>query len=72
MVLFLTLCSLRSDFGEEGNLGHSYKWQPQNLQKHPNDELCQLPWKTTYRKGVQRRKKKKNTKELICMIHTVH
>lgn len=50
MVPFLTLCSLSSDFGEEGNLGHSYKWQTQNLQKHPNDELSQLPWKPTYRK----------------------
>ena len=52
MVLLLTLCFLRSDFGEERNLGHSHKWQPQNLQKHPNDELCQLPRKTTYGKGV--------------------
>ncbi len=50
MVQFLTLCFLSSDFGEEGNLSHSYKWQAQNLQEHPNDELSQLPWKTTYTK----------------------
>ena len=50
MVQFLTLCFLSSDFGEEGDLSHSYKWQTQDLQKHPNDELSQLPRETTYRK----------------------
>lgn len=50
VVLFLTLCFLSSNFGEEGNLSHSYKWQTQNLQKHPDDELSQLPRETTWRK----------------------
>lgn len=50
----LTLCSLSSNFGEQGNLSHSYKWQTQDLQKHPNDELSQLPRETTWRKQKSR------------------
>lgn len=48
-VLFLTLRLLSSHFGEEGNLSDSYKWQTQNLQKHPDDELSQLPREVTWR-----------------------
>lgn len=48
-VLFLTLRLLCSHFGEEGNLSDSDKWQTQNLQKHPDDELSQLPREATWR-----------------------
>lgn len=43
----LTLCFLRSDLGEERNLGHRHKRQAQNLQKHSDDELSQNPWEVT-------------------------
>ena len=42
MTLLLTLCFFRRDFGEEGNLSHCNEGQAQNLQEHPDDELCQL------------------------------
>lgn len=68
---FLTLCSLRGDFGEEGNLGHRYKGQTQNLQKHPNDELSQLPRKSTYRKQSVAEEKTPNRLMGIdtCMLY---
>lgn len=46
---FLTLCFLRSNFGEEGDLSHGHERQTQNLQKDSDDELSQLPGKTTYK-----------------------
>ena len=48
MVLFLTLCFFRRDFGEEGDLGHSNEGQAQNLQEHTDDELRQLIGEITY------------------------
>lgn len=48
-VPFLTLCFLCSNFREEWNLCHCDKRQTQNLQKHSDDELSQLPGKTTYK-----------------------
>ena len=61
MVQFLTLCFLSSDFGEEGDLSHGHKWQTQDLQKNPNDELSQLPWETTCRKHHKHWMKKQDT-----------
>lgn len=55
MVLFFTLCFLRSNFGEEGNLRHGHKRQTQDLQEQPNDELGQLPRETTYGKHVKQK-----------------
>ena len=38
----LTLCLLCRDFREEGHLGHSDKWEAEQLQKHSDGELGHL------------------------------